>query len=512
MSEQDADVGFDSEEPLALRGEKQFVDEVLPAERAAIAARRQAAGLVGAAALEAPPGTPPTTADGLVGLALSGGGIRSAAFNMGLLQALQRRGVLRHVDYLSTVSGGGWIGATLQTLQREPGAPFPFAPRTRNEGHDGATVSHLRDRSSALMPSGAIGRFVVAATILRGQFATVLLLLPLTVLLALATKPLLFAYIRARNDARPLLVLRGVAPGAPSPRVAWWDLPWSWFTAGSRWVVVASAAWMFAGVFYAVLERPPPKRRRRLERSFGWALVVAALAVFAELVPCAVIRAHHWLYGDASIPRAPDLTNLGALVASLLSLGPLSAALPRVARPLGIALATAVSLVVPCGVFLVVQAAMIHHRELFDATLTASAVVGLLVVLAVQDVNVMSLHSFYRDRLTRTFLLRRTPGGVMPDEEVSLTALNRPGTTAPYALVNTAINLQASDDRSLRGRNSDLFVFSPRFVGSPRTGFCPTELAEYATPGLDLGTAMAVSAAAAAPNMGTYTAGAVVCS
>src|SRR2546422_9106340 len=45
-----------------------------------------------------------------VGLALSGGGIRSAPFNLGLLQALRQRGLLELIDYLSTVSGGGYIG------------------------------------------------------------------------------------------------------------------------------------------------------------------------------------------------------------------------------------------------------------------------------------------------------------------------------------------------------------------------------------------------------------------
>src|SRR6266704_2017586 len=44
------------------------------------------------------------------GLALSGGGIRSATFNLGLLQALAQLGVLRQVNYLSTVSGGGYVG------------------------------------------------------------------------------------------------------------------------------------------------------------------------------------------------------------------------------------------------------------------------------------------------------------------------------------------------------------------------------------------------------------------
>ncbi len=44
------------------------------------------------------------------GLALSGGGIRSATFNLGLLQALEQLHLLEHVDYLSTVSGGGYAG------------------------------------------------------------------------------------------------------------------------------------------------------------------------------------------------------------------------------------------------------------------------------------------------------------------------------------------------------------------------------------------------------------------
>lgn len=47
----------------------------------------------------------------LAGLAFSGGGIRSATFNLGILQALAERKMLGDFDYLSTVSGGGYIGA-----------------------------------------------------------------------------------------------------------------------------------------------------------------------------------------------------------------------------------------------------------------------------------------------------------------------------------------------------------------------------------------------------------------
>ena len=51
--------------------------------------------------------------ENLTGVSLSGGGIRSALFNDGLIQSLSHRGLLRYVDYLSTVSGGGYIGGHL---------------------------------------------------------------------------------------------------------------------------------------------------------------------------------------------------------------------------------------------------------------------------------------------------------------------------------------------------------------------------------------------------------------
>jgi hypothetical protein len=54
----------------------------------------------------------------LVGLAFSGGGIRSATFNLGVLQALSQAKLLRAFDYMSTVSGGGYIGGWLMAWMR----------------------------------------------------------------------------------------------------------------------------------------------------------------------------------------------------------------------------------------------------------------------------------------------------------------------------------------------------------------------------------------------------------
>jgi len=67
------------------------------------------------------------SADNLTGLAFSGGGIRSATFNLGILQALAERGLLRKFDYLSTVSGGGYIGSWLAALTRRLSKEVKFS-------------------------------------------------------------------------------------------------------------------------------------------------------------------------------------------------------------------------------------------------------------------------------------------------------------------------------------------------------------------------------------------------
>ncbi len=54
----------------------------------------------------------------VVGLSLSGGGLRSAMFNDGFLQGLSHSGLLRYVDFLCSVSGGGYIAGHLATRAR----------------------------------------------------------------------------------------------------------------------------------------------------------------------------------------------------------------------------------------------------------------------------------------------------------------------------------------------------------------------------------------------------------
>jgi len=104
----------------------------------------------------------------LWGLALSGGGIRSATFALGVLQVLARNKLLGSFHYLSTISGGGYAGAFLQGLIRRRGfdgaygvlrssvrdvAQRTAAYRTGNVAADAQQpIRHLREYSNYLSP------------------------------------------------------------------------------------------------------------------------------------------------------------------------------------------------------------------------------------------------------------------------------------------------------------------------------------------------------------------------
>jgi patatin-like phospholipase len=144
---------------------------------------------------------------------------------------------------------------------------------------------------------------------------------------------------------------------------------------------------------------------------------------------------------------------------------------------------------------------------LADRIFLGFAVAWILFNAAFVNVNASSIHDFYRDRLSKAYLLKRDPtsGDLVQNDRQRLAALRQPGTVAPYHLINVSLNLNGSTEPDMRGRNCDFFIFSKHFTGSVRTGYCKTADLERIHRHLDLGTAMAISGAAAAPNAGTTT-------
>ncbi len=131
----------------------------------------------------------------LSGLAFSGGGIRSATFSLGVIQALAELRLLGIFDYLSTVSGGGYIGSWLSAwLKRQGGIPAVAEYLKQRGAEDGdresepAPIRFLRAYSNFLTPKLGLfsfdtwalvaiylRNFLLNVTILISFFAAVLL-------------------------------------------------------------------------------------------------------------------------------------------------------------------------------------------------------------------------------------------------------------------------------------------------------------------------------------------------
>jgi predicted acylesterase/phospholipase RssA len=128
----------------------------------------------------------------VIGLALSGGGIRSATLSLGILQALARRKLLRHIDYLSTVSGGGYIGVFLGALftrwNVDRDAKLSDWDRVEEALKDGRghPISWLRENGRHLAPNGAGDLLLAVAIAVRNLFAVHVVLGTLVLSLALS--------------------------------------------------------------------------------------------------------------------------------------------------------------------------------------------------------------------------------------------------------------------------------------------------------------------------------------
>src|SRR6185437_4894901 len=120
---------------------------------------------------------------GRTALCLSGGGVRSASFGLGVLQGLAHAGLLDQFDYLSTVSGGGYIGGWLSAWRLRARARHEHDPAgqlgTRTEP---GVVTRLRDFIKFLDPHvgwDSAETWTLGGTILRNLLVAWMVLIPL---------------------------------------------------------------------------------------------------------------------------------------------------------------------------------------------------------------------------------------------------------------------------------------------------------------------------------------------
>ncbi|MEA2328626.1 MAG: hypothetical protein QOE68_3585, partial [Thermoanaerobaculia bacterium] len=170
--------------------------------------------------------------------------------------------------------------------------------------------------------------------------------------------------------------------------------------------------------------------------------------------------------------------------------------------------------VIGCTIFILTGVAGAAGSNAADAlTLIGliATVLGWVLALGwLADPNSLTMHGFYKARLVRAYMgasnaLRGKAKesditDAVPGDDILLTELQNTERGAPYHLINTMLNLMGGSDLSTQARSSDSFLMSKNFCGSTRTGYRRTN--EYACGSISLGTAVAVSGAAASPTMG----------
>ena len=101
-----------------------------------------------------------------VGLAFSGGGIRSATFCLGVAQVLADKRLMRQVDFLSTVSGGGYTGGFLAYRMGEGASEAELGGA---QGPDPVPIRYLRLRAKFLAAGNLWDAWSMVCTTVAGM-------------------------------------------------------------------------------------------------------------------------------------------------------------------------------------------------------------------------------------------------------------------------------------------------------------------------------------------------------
>jgi hypothetical protein len=515
------------------------VDEINDAEAAFILERRRA--LAGQPKIPEEEGAGKTKrVMNATGLCLSGGGIRSATFCLGIVQVLARQRLLPQFDYLSTVSGGGYLGTFLSAYLGTPPTGVSvngekpslsqdeietaFTKAFASEGgRESAAVRHLRNNSRYLLNGGVWGRLKVFGLLVTGILTNVLVMLPIPLLAALGVT---WMYAQgywnegverfpfdAPSMAKAVFYALAVCLG-----LVWFLLP----------VVRNSARGAAPG--------SRPVKFRATWEGIALSLGLLTLAAAALLAVPEVLRGLPWLSAQVGVIRGAiqKLASSDALLTGLAAVAPVILGLLAARLKSGRSKRWMAALFALSGPLLYFVVFLLVGGRLFGGQWewwTVAFVTGVLLVWGwlFVDVNDHSPHGYYRARLCECYLaaprqekseiLRglfryvlhgRTPGetaresGVGALGKLPLSKMNQTG-AAPYHLVHTAANLPASDEPNLRGRDCDFFMFSRDYCGGPVCGYFKTEVLERLDPHVDLGTAMAISGAAASSSMGVKT-------
>lgn len=443
--------------------------------------------------------------DNIKAIALSGGGIRSASFCLGVMQALANKDKLKEFDYLSTVSGGGYLGGALSWLWsgrwKDPGSQsksfgvgkddFPFGTEGRKfnssdqdvNRNQASLLRHLRQNGKYLTPGKGVTVLSLFSILLRSIFMGFVTLIILSGFVFSLFYLLSFFKV-------------GVAT--------------SEFFRETAFLFLGSYLVMH---FVYMLFLARHKKGNHSTSGYRWRRKFESLLpVFLKLTLIVILlMGIHWVQVKLeaqALQLGAGSALLGALLGSIGSDSKWRKFISLIPQQLQVILGAAFMIF---GMLVLADysvSQLVVHFESTYMMLTAGAAFIIIGLAYILPINNISIHRYYRDRLMETF---------MPDAEKVLSGkdareaikANETGIhdlglgdnkQVPYHLVNTNIILVESAIAKFRGRGGDNFILSPLYSGSNATGWRNT--AEYCAGKITLPSAVAISGAAANPDSG----------
>lgn len=534
--------------------------------------------------------------ENLIGLAFSGGGIRSATLNLGILQGLAKKGLLHKFDYLSTVSGGGYIGAWFSGLIKQSqdvhavqteliAATLPSGAVPRPATTTEKAIRWLRSYSNYLTPKTGLFTGDTLSALAQWMANTLLnQVLLLCVLVTLMMGVIFLSDSQTDSSLHPAFALDSVfieaifdqAVQTPFGKLgiglALLSLGGSFYLSRRPCLSQAHALYpvmaFLCGVLGFILflwDMPSVSLRQWLitypassqaghitpNYWIGLGIPIISLLISAGLVLLMGIGGRNiqvstrewwhrigginigfcvvWLALFCSALYIPAFIHqwLGTLDSTKTSLGGLGAwLLAFLTARLGKSRATGtepptsltgkftyalpyliVMLILVGSGYISFSLYLSPHRTFWFAAALLVVILGSWRI----DINVFSLHNFYRNRLTRCYLgatnHARKPNsftGFDTQDDVAMSSLRG---QRPTHIVNTAVNISDGSQLAWQQRKAASFMFSPYYCGFK----LPENEVWYDTHyytgegGPELGSLISTSGAAASPNMGYHT-------
>ncbi|MBK8847047.1 MAG: hypothetical protein IPO27_11050 [Bacteroidetes bacterium] len=454
------------------------------------------------------------------GFAISGGGIRSASFGLGVMQALVANKQMSKMDYMSTVSGGGFLGSALtwalhcggKAVGTDP-ENFPLGKRRARGGKNESAkitsvfedenklLDFIRQHGSYLTPTKNLDILSFAGVIVRSMIMSLFVYISfLTVLMTSCIWLIYFLTNSALNSDADQGIKDGVL-----------------LMAGIGLLLLM----VLLGFFYSLTtyfkyENISTNRYKNFingQIMLGWIIKISGTLILFGTLPyvtnflkdffengVAYAAGGSTLFGTATgiwqyLKASKNEENKGGLSDIIIYLG-------------------VFALIYGVLLFAYYFSTEFFLNEHGYTRLENPIVFLVFIALTIMfgffvNLNLIGPHYMWRNRLMEAFM----PGSkaiytnswkvAEEADKAMMENMCNENNPRPYHIINTNAILANSPKVDYSGRGGDNFIISRLYCGSDATGWRETKsFQKDKTRGMTLASAMATSAAALNPNAG----------